>query len=533
MFKSIRKGGRIAAVTIGIVAALTPLAAPAALADGLPTPELEKSLTVDVEGEDPSAWFTDDGNYAIIADYDFDDNYNDDANDVCYGYSRLDLKSGEVTPIDIPKSCLSDVCSTSNGELLYWLEDGKVIVYSVEDQQRIAHPIQVKNGRIELSEDGNSLTAYCSNGKYGEVSVFNLQSNKKTFTYKFEKDDLNAVLSRNGKRLYVCSNRKLKIIDIPDGSTSIKEIPGNAQCDGVTTADGSDKLLLIETTSDDDDSLYTTYFMADYDGNNIDKVADGHKIHIYGWGNSILALTGENFDTIVIDSHSGKQIRYVIRNDDEDSYDSISDISRNGDIALARVSHDNSSAIRLIDTKTGQRVDCKIKSDSTGIPEFVDNDQKIVVDYSDAEDPTKMHIDVYKSNIHYSPIEKLIFFAQDNMPIVVGGGIAAVLMIIGGIAVVCVRRKKRAAAQTSIAGTAPKAKKHKRSRHKKYAQQGQVAQQPSAGSTFDTQWQSSGEPLTVMPQQPVASSASKFCRHCGTPLVPEAKFCPKCGHPVE
>ena len=28
MFKSIRKGGRIAAVTIGIVAALTPLAAP-------------------------------------------------------------------------------------------------------------------------------------------------------------------------------------------------------------------------------------------------------------------------------------------------------------------------------------------------------------------------------------------------------------------------------------------------------------------------------------------------------------------------
>lgn len=475
----------------------------------------------------------DDGNYAIIADYDFDDNYNDDANDVCYGYSRLDLKSGEVTPIDIPKSCLSDVCSTSNGELLYWLEDGKVIVYSVEDQQRIAHPIQVKNGRIELSEDGNSLTAYCSNDKYGEVSVFNLQSNKKTFTYKFEKDDLNAVLSRNGKRLYVCSNRKLKIIDIPDGSTSIKEIPGNAQCDGVTTADGSDKLLLIETTSDDDDSLYTTYFMADYDGNNIDKVADGHKIHIYGWGNNILALTGENFDTIVIDSHSGKQIRYVIRNDDEDSYDSISDISRNGDIALARVSHDNSSAIRLIDTKTGQRVDCKIKSDSTGIPEFVDNDQKIVVDYSDAEDPTKMHIDVYKSNIHYSPIEKLIFFAQDNMPIVVGGGIAAVLMIIGGIAVVCVRRKKRAAAQTSIAGTAPKTKKHKRSRHKKYAQQGQVAQQPSAGSTFDTQWQSSGEPLTVMPQQPVASSASKFCRHCGTPLVPEAKFCPKCGHPVE
>lgn len=535
MFKSIRKGGRIAAVTIGIVAALTPLAAPAALADGLPTPELEKSLTVDVEGEDPYAWFTDDGNYAVIEDYDYDpDDYD---NNVYYGYSRLDLKSGEVTPIDIPKSCLSDVQSTWDNKYLYWLEDGKVIVYSVEDQQRIAHPIQVKNGRIELNEDENSLTVYCSNGKYGEVCVFNLQSNKKTFTYKFEKGDLDAILSRDGKRLCVYSNRKLKIIDIPDGSTSIKEIPGNAQCNGVTRAYGSDKLF-IETLSDDDDSRYSTYFMADYDG-NIDKVADGNKISVYKWGDNwgkyFLAFTGENTDTIVIDPHSGKQIRYVIRNYDE-ALD-ISDISRNGDIALAGVStwesHDNSSAIRLIDTKTGQRVDCKIKSDSYCIPELVDNDQKIIVDYSDAEDPTKMHIDIYKSNIHYSPIEKLIFFAQDNMPIVVSGGIAAALMIIGGIAVVCIHRKKRAAAQTSIAGTAPKAKKDKRNRHKKYVQQEQVAQQSSANPAFDAQWQSSGEPLADIPQQPVVSTAPKFCRHCGTSLVPEAKFCPKCGHPVE
>lgn len=532
MFKSIRKGGRIAAVTIGIVAALTPLAAPTALADGLPTPELEKSLTVDVEGEDSYALFTDDGNYAVIDDHDYDSEDSD--NNSYYGYSRLDLRSGEVTPIDIPKSCLSDVQSTSNGEYLYWLEDDKVIVYSVEDQQRVAHSIHAKKleaGSIELNEDGNSLTAYCSNGKYGDFCVFNLQSNKKTFTYKFEKDDLNAVLSRDGKRLYVCSNRKLKIIDIPDGSTSIKEIPGNAQCDGVATADGSDKLLIL-TTSDDDDSPYTTYFIADYDGNNIDKVADGNKIHIYGWGNNILALTGENFDTIVIDPHSGKQIRYVVKNDDE-GWTDYYDISRDGNIVLASISNDGSTVIRLIDTQTGQRVDNKIKSDSYCFPEFVDNDRKIAVDYTDPKDSKKLHVDIYKSNIHYSPIEEIIFFAQDNMSIVVGGGIALVLMIIGGIAVVCVHRKKRAAAQTNIAGTAPKAKKHKRSRHKKYAQQGQVAQQPSAGSTFDTQWQSSGEPLTVMPQQPVASSASKFCRHCGTPLVPEAKFCPKCGHPVE
>lgn len=535
MFKSIRKGGRIAAVTIGIVAALTPLAAPAALADGLPTPELEKSLTVDVEGEDPYAWFTDDGNYAVIEDYDYDIDDND--NNVYYGYSRLDLKSGEVTPIDIPKSCLSDVQSTWDGEHLYWLEDGKVIVYSVEDQKQVAHPLHLKKseaGNIELNEDGNSLTAYCSNGKYGEVCVFNLQSNEKIFTYKFEKDDMYAVLSKNAKRLYVYTNRKLKVINIPDGSTSIKEIPGNAQCNSVTRAYGSD-MLLIETASDDDEP-YSTYYKADYDGNT-DKVADGNKICVYNtWGKLFLAFTGDNFDTIVIDPHSGKQIRYVTRNDDETSYD-ISDISRDGNIALARVSNrfsnDDSSAIRLIDTKTGQRVDCKTKSDCYCSPEFADNDQKIVVGYSDAEDPTKMHIDVYKSNIHYSPIEKITFFAQDNMPIVVGGGIVAVLIIIGGIAVVCIRRKKRAAAQTSIAGTAPKAKKHKRSRRKKHAQQEQIAQQPSADAAFDTRQQSTEEPLTAIHQQPVVSSAPKFCHHCGTPLVPEAKFCPKCGHPVE
>lgn len=475
--------------------------------------------------------FTDDGNYAVIDDHDYDSEDSD--NNSYYGYSRLDLKSGEVTPIDIPKSCLSDVQSTWDNKYLYWLEDGKVIVYSVEDQQRVAHSIHVKKsevGRIELNEDGNSLTVYCSNGKYGEVCVFNLQSNEKTFTYKFEKDDMYAVLSKDGKRLYVYTNRELKVINIPNGSTSIKEIPGNAQCNSVTRAYGSD-MLLIETVSDDDEP-YSTYYKADYDGNT-DKVADGNKIYVFNtWGKFFLAFTGDNFDTIVIDPHSGKQIRYVVKNDDEDWTDYY-DISRDGNIVLASISNDGSTVIRLIDTQTGQRVDNKIKSDSYCFPEFVDNDRKVAVDYTDPKDSKKLHVDIYKSNIHYSPIEKLIFFAQDNMLIVVGGGIAAVLMIIGGIVVVCIRRKKRAAAQTSIAGTAPKAKKHKRSRHKKYAQQEQVAQQSSADSAFDTQWQSSGEPLADISQQPVASSAPKFCHHCGTPLVPEAKFCPKCGHPVE
>ena len=341
---------------------------------------------------------------------------------------------------------------------------------------------------------------------------------------------MKAILSRDGKRLCVYSNRKLKIINIPDGSTSIKEMPGNAECKTVAKAYESDKLVIWTDSVDDD--LYRTYFVADYDG-NIDKVADGNKILIHDVsGKFVLANTGENYDTIVIDSSTGKQIRYIVRSDDESEF-GISDISRNGDIALASVSNENSTVVRLIDTQTGQRVDYKTKSDCDVYPEFVDSDQKIVVGYSDAEDPTKLHVDIYKSNIHYSPIEKLIFFAQDNMLIVIGGGIAAVLIIIGGIAVVCIRRKKRDAAQTSIAGTAPKAKSRKRSRRKKHAQQEQIAQQSSADAAFDTRQQSTEEPLADIPQQPVVSTAPKFCRHCGNPLVPESKFCAKCGHPVE
>lgn len=54
MFKSIQKSGRIAAVAIGLIAALSPFAAPpAALAGGsVPTPELEKSYSFKTSSDD-------------------------------------------------------------------------------------------------------------------------------------------------------------------------------------------------------------------------------------------------------------------------------------------------------------------------------------------------------------------------------------------------------------------------------------------------------------------------------------------------
>ena len=531
MFKSIRKGGRIAAVAIGLIAALTPLATPpAAFADGVPTPELEKSITVD--GHNVLTFinnvltFTDNGRYAVIEESDSD--YN------IIGYSRVDLTSGETVQINIPKSSLSTVHVSCDDECLCWLDEDGLIVYSIEDQQETTHPISAKKAGVSslaLAENGKTLIIQYSNkeNKTTKVDLFDLQLNEKTLTYKFKQGDVSAVTSKDGNRLYINSYRKkksqLKIIDTASGTTSVKEIPHKEKCYGMIRGKGSDSIFLCMQRQ----LIMGTYFVADYDG-NIDEVANGNSFIFNGIGSARTLLPAHTSgNTLIIDSDSGKQVGLFKTNNDED----VGAISKDGKIALATGWNENTAAVRLIDIKTGQRSECKIKPNGGYTCMLTDDDQKILITYPDEKHLDKLHIDVYKSNIHYSPIEKLIFFAQDNMPIVIGGGIAAVLIIIGGITVVCIHRKKRDAAQTSTAGTAPKAKKDKRNRHKKHAQQEQVAQQSSADPAFDAQWQSSGEPLADIPQQPVVSTAPKFCRHCGTPLVPEAKFCPKCGHPVE
>lgn len=80
MFKSIQKSGRIAAVAIGLIAALSPLAAPpAALAGGsVPTPELEKSYSFKVSSDVSHISTGDDSKFGYLYDYDYDedDGYN-------------------------------------------------------------------------------------------------------------------------------------------------------------------------------------------------------------------------------------------------------------------------------------------------------------------------------------------------------------------------------------------------------------------------------------------------------------------------
>lgn len=101
MFKSIHKSGRIAAVAIGLIAALSPLAAPpTALAGGsVPTPELEKSYSFKTSSEN-----------SYVINYDLDSGYQylfdgDDENNL--KISLINLDDGSTTPVDIPKKSLN------------------------------------------------------------------------------------------------------------------------------------------------------------------------------------------------------------------------------------------------------------------------------------------------------------------------------------------------------------------------------------------------------------------------------------------
>lgn len=105
MFKSIQKSGRIAAVAIGLIAALSPLAAPpAALAGGsVPTPELEKSYSFKVSSDVSHISTGDDSKFGYLYDYDYDedDGYN------LKSVSLINFNDGSACPIAIPDKGLS------------------------------------------------------------------------------------------------------------------------------------------------------------------------------------------------------------------------------------------------------------------------------------------------------------------------------------------------------------------------------------------------------------------------------------------
>lgn len=542
MFKSIQKGGRIAAVTIGIVAALTPLAAPpAALADGLPTPELEKSYTfknTTIKG------LTDDEDYAIISTYQRADDEDDDYSTV--GYSVLDLSNGSTKDIKIPKASLESVHTQAG--CVTWLDGNNLAIYSVDDQKTSTHPIERKKyaeTNVDLSTNGKVAAIAYENedSDLKRIDVYDLEANKMIESYKCGKTDKDYLLSNDGKRLYVTSlgdngSSKLMTIDTSSGSRKTQTIPYTGGMIMVRKA-GADTVYVGGSFCD-------TLAKFDYDG-NVEFLADGQLFSfVIPYDNFLFAakISRKNneadWDSIqyAMLNDRGEEIGTVSPafKDTDDSHYGFRDFSEHGDMTLVSLekrvatnsesnsdseadAEDSKTSISayLAETSTGQKTKLPIKTENVSELQFIDGDQKILAAYEDKNDSDKLHIDIYKSNIPHSVIDDVLFFAKNNLPVVIGGGIVLVL-VVGGTLIVCARRrKKRSGVKGDASDKAPKAKKQKHGLRKKKAQP-EIVSTASAGST-------------LQPQAPV--SAPKFCRHCGTPLVPEAKFCPKCGHPVE
>ena len=318
---------------------------------------------------------------------------------------------------------------------------------------------------------------------------------------------------------------------------------------------------------------------SDYEG-NASIADDGHTFfgsypntsNKYLLTNRTIAKNNESEATstqlVLLDKDTGSEVREIkepnlkVSKKDSISYSALSD---NGNMMLIKYEkridsgdddYRTPTSVYLEDTKTGQTSKLPIKTERISELQFSDNDQKILVAYDDKKDSDKLHIDIYKSNIPHSVIDDALYFAQNNLPVVIGGGVVLVL-IIGGVVVVCVRRrKKRSGSKDDASGTAPKTKKQKCGRRRKKDQQEdasaasadvatqQTVSQPAApapqpdvapaASPAPAQQPPAAAPQHPTPQPPAtAASAPRFCRHCGSPLTPGSKFCPKCGHPVE
>ncbi len=478
--------------------------------------------------------------------YQRNDDEDDDYSTV--GYSVLDLSNGSTKDIKIPKASLESV-QTQAG-CVTWLDGNNLAIYSVDDQKTSTHPIELKKYAetyVELSTNGKVAAIAYENedSDLKRIDVYDLEANKMIESYKCGKNDKDYLLSNDGKRLYVTSlgdngSSKLTTIDTSSGSTKTQAIPFSGGIPmGVLRKAGSDTVYV-------GGSICDTLAKFDYDG-NVEFLADGQLFNFaIPYDNFLFAakISRKNnkadYDSIqyALINDNGEEIEAISPafKDTDDSHYRFRDFSEYGGMTLVSLeksaasnsesnsdseadAEDSKTSISayLAETSTGQKTKLPIKTENVSKLQFIDGDQKIFAAYEDKNDSDKLHIDIYKSNIPHSVIDDVLFFAKNNLPVVIGGGIVLVL-VIGGTLIVCVRRrKKRSGVKSDASDKAPKAKKQKLDLRKKKAQP-EIVSAASAGST-------------LQPQAPV--SATKFCRHCGTPLVPEAKFCPKCGHPVE
>ena len=532
MFKSIQKSGRIAAVAIGLIAALSPLAAPpAALAGGsVPTPELEKSYSFKTSSE--YSYTVTNGNTKFGYLYDYDDDYN------LISVSLINFKDGSTSPVAIPDKSLNSACLAPN-DLLCWEDGNNLIVFSPDKQTQTVHPInsaKYAHTDVTVSDDGKRAAVEHYDYEYEpkKVEIYDLKTDKLIQTYQSNKDDSSYYYSKDMSRLYaIQDNTKdgvvaLRVFNCDTGSTELKTVNvkkdgRSSEIDYVRSSLNSDDIYLQSETAlikadrdgnmrvllnDDDhapDWLYSypsTEFYALYTkkgSNDLFEEDDGY-----------YDLKEEDANLSIYDLKSDKIISSIAY-PFGDGY--LSDVSHDGSILLGISLDDDKSSACLVDAQTGAKRE--LDSRSFGLVGFMDGDRKILAQDYDKDDLTTLHVNIYKSNIPHSVPEDVLYFIQTHLPFVIGGGVAIVLIIGGAIVVLCIR-KKRAKAANGATAAMPKPQRKQRRRQKR-------AQQNVATSTA--------------PATPVAPAAptepARFCRHCGTPLVPEAQFCPTCGQKVD
>lgn len=528
MFKSIQKSGRIAAVAIGLIAALSPLAAPpAALASGsVPTPELEKSYSFKVSSE--YSYTATSGNTKFGYLYDYDDDY------ILTSVSLINFKDGSTGPVAIPDKSLNSVCLAPN-DLLYWVDGINLVVFSPDKQTQTVHPInsaKYAHTDVTVSNDGKRAAVEHYDYEYEpkKVEIYDLKSDKLVQTYQSNKDDSSYYYSKDMNRLYALQDNTkdgvvaLRVFNCDTGSTELKTVNvkkdgRSSEIDNVWSSLNSDDIYLQSETAlikaDRDGNMSVLFNDDDHAPEWLYSYPSGEFYALYTkkGSNDLFEeddgdyyLNEEDANLSVYDLKSNKIISSIAY-PFGDGY--LSAVSHDGSILLGKYSDDDKSSACLVDAKTGAK--SEFDSHWCGLS-FMSGDRKILENYYDEDDPTTLHVNIYKSNIPHSLPEDVLYFVQTHLPFVIGGGVAIVLIIGGAIVILCIR-KKRTRTANGMAATAPKPQRKQRRRQKR-AQQNAVA--PTAPA------------MQAAPAEP-----ARFCRRCGTPLVPEAQFCPTCGQKVD
>lgn len=528
MFKSIQKSGRIAAVAIGLLAALSPLAAPpAALAGGsVPTPELEKSYSFKVSSDNSFISTSGDRNFGYL--YDYDDEWN------LKRITLINFSDGSSSPIAIPDKSVGTACLAFSNQLC-WVDGNNLVVFSPDNQSQTVHPISSAKyayTRATVSYDGKraAIEHYDYESELRKIEFYDLKSDKLIQAYQSNKDDSSYCYSKDMSRLYALQDNTkdgvvaLRVFNCDTGSTelktaSVKKDDRSSEIDHVWSSSKTDAIYLQSETA---------LIEADRDGNMSVLFNDGD--HAPEWFYSstsaeFYALYTKKGSNDLFDEDDGyyylnkedANLSVYDLNSDEiigsiafpfgDGY--LDDISHDGGILLGTYSNDDKSSAYLVDAKTGAKSEFDSESGSL---RFINGDRKILKLCFEDNDSSTLHVNIYKSNIPHSVPDDVLYFIQTHLPFVIGGGAAIVLIIGGAIVVLCIR-KKHANAVNGMATAAPKPQRKQRRRQKR-AQQNATA--PTAPG------------MPAAPTEP-----ARFCRHCGTPLVPEAQFCPTCGQKVD